>query len=156
MFRFFPPLRDPRAALFGLTFFSNQSPGIEDKLENFANILETTRKSLSIIRTEMKNFETTMHSLMLPPKQQYSSKPVEIPEQEEADHNDSQSYISSPVNPQGSVLTQYPAPYAYEQPVTTMDVDQEPEVKERNESSDQLENFLRDLQRLIDQYTEQK
>ena len=154
MFRFFPPLRDPRAALFGLTFFSNQSPGIEDRLENFANILETTRKSLSIIRTEMKSFETTMHSLMVPSKQQYSNKPVEIPEQEEADCNPSQSYTPPPVNPQGNVLTQYPASYAFEQPVTTMAV--EPAVEKKNESSDQLQSFLRDLQRLIDQYTGQK
>ncbi|MEG6510607.1 hypothetical protein V6C32_01610 [Desulforamulus ruminis] len=108
---------------------------------------------MSIIRTEMKNFETTMHSLMLPPKQQYSNKPVEIPDQEEADCNPSQSYAPPPVNPQGNVLTQYPASYAFEQPVTTMAV--EPAVEKKNESSDQLQSFLRDLQRLIDEYTGQ-
>ncbi|ABO49705.1 hypothetical protein Dred_1171 [Desulforamulus reducens MI-1] len=75
MFRF-PLLHDPRAVLFGITLFSQNSPGLEKQLEVFANMLEATRNSLSVIRGEMHNFEASLFSSLPASKTEFSTKPV--------------------------------------------------------------------------------
>lgn len=167
MFRFFPPMRDPRAALFGLTLFSN--PDLERNLDLFANILETTRKSIAVIRGEMQTFETSMHSLMLPPKEDMATKPVEIPVEQETvtnyyhqnyNQNYTPNYTQSPTQPQEEAPLQPPEQFPYEQPVTTMEVKEDPtseinEPLERyyEEKSGKWESFLEELQQLVDKYS---
>lgn len=145
MFRY-DPTKDPRAALFGLSLFNHAHPGFEHQLEFFANVLEATRNSLSIIRGEVKNFETSMNSLALQPKTEFSTQPVHQPKEEDA--------VSSYTNPN------YAAPssqsQSYQSTVETMDVKSN-ELKrslERiiEENPNKMNEFLDELEQLINKY----
>ncbi|MEW6063605.1 hypothetical protein P378_15895 [Desulforamulus profundi] len=147
MFRF-PPFRDPRAALFGLTLFNSANPGLEKQLEVFAHILEATRNSLSVIRGEMHNFETSMLSLTAP-NTDCTTQPVHETVQQDA----TISY-TNPNHTQTSSQTQQ----SYTT-VQTMDVkdEREKQVKEQLErfiqqNPNKMNEFLDDLERLIRKY----
>ncbi|MEW6698646.1 MAG: hypothetical protein ACOY35_04320 [Bacillota bacterium] len=147
MFRF-PPFNDPRVALFGLTLFNNANPSLERQLEIFANILEATRNSLSVIRGEMHNFETSMVSIAAP-KTDFSTQPVH-----ETIHQD------PPVNYTNPNYTHTPS--QAQQPYTTvqtMDVKDERENQVRDQleryiqnNPDKMNEFLDDLECLIRKY----
>lgn len=143
MFRGFPNFKDPRAALFGLTLFSHSNPGLEKQLEVFANILEATRSSLSAIRSEMHNYETSMLSATAPG---FSTQPVSEPVEEEINP----SYTNPNYNPPQSQA--YPT-------VETMNAkdDSLQAVKEKldrfmDQNPERLNSFLDDLERLIRKY----
>lgn len=144
-------LQDPRAALFGLTLFSNANPGLEKKLENFAQILEATRNSITAIRSEMSNYETSMYSLTQPPKAPKSS------------------LTTQPVHPVEDTPQSYAPsePYQenYQMPVSTMEVkranNSANQVKTRlekqierflEEKPDTLDHFLKDIEEVIKKY----
>lgn len=99
MFRF-SPLRDPRAALFGLTMFSQQNPQLEKQLEMIAGILEAARNSLSVIRGEMHNFEASMLSATAAPQPEpeFATKPVHQEEPQVSYTNPNYSQSSSMTN----------------------------------------------------------
>ncbi|SHF02846.1 hypothetical protein [Desulforamulus putei] len=147
MFRF-PPLRDPRVALFGLTLFNHANPGLEKQLEIFANILEATRNSLSAIRSEMHNFESSMFSITAP-KTEFTTQPVHETVQQDA----AISYTNPNYTQPASQVQQ---PYTT---VQTMDIkdERENQVKDQLErfirqNPDKMNEFLDDLERLIRKY----
>lgn len=157
MLRIRSPFNDPRVALFGLTLFSNANPGIEKRLENFAQVLENTRNSIIAIRSEMQQFETSMYSLNKPPKANVSTQPVHPPKEQQPDNsNYNQTYPQSPNYNQGPV---------FEPEITTMEVKQNQANKERLktqlekqlekylvEKPEKLDDFLADLEEIIKKY----
>lgn len=150
MFRL-PPLKDPRAALFGLTLFSQQNPNLEKQLEMFANILDSTRNSLSIIRGEMHNFQASMLSAMSPPESQseFVTKPVT---EEEPPISYTNPNYNEPANQPDTYQNQ-----TYPTLENNIDLNSDNEAKERLQrimdiKPDKMNDFLDDLERLIRKY----
>ncbi|AEF94829.1 hypothetical protein Desca_1988 [Desulfotomaculum nigrificans CO-1-SRB] len=149
MFRTHPAFRDPRMMLFGLSLFSQANPNLERQLEVFANALEATRNSLSVIRGEMKNFETSLKAVAQPDPPPFTTQPVHLPamEQPAAAYTDADCQQT---------------PDTYQPVAGTMQVaDPIAEAKERlvrfmEEKPDKLQDFLDELEALIQKYREVK
>ncbi|AQS58611.1 hypothetical protein B0537_05620 [Desulforamulus ferrireducens] len=146
MFRL-PPLNDPRVALFGLTMLSQKNPAMEQQLEILANLLETTRNSLAVIRSEMHNFHTSVHSLASQPNVNYTTQPVQ-PTEEEPDVT--MSYDNPPIYTNPNYI---PSVDQEEQPpmVETMKVKGELE-RFMKEKPANINAFLDELEQLIKKY----
>ncbi|MDO7786509.1 hypothetical protein [Desulforamulus aquiferis] len=162
MFRQLPNLNDPRLALFGLTLFSNANPGLENKLESFAQVLEATRNSISAIRAEMQNYQTSMYSLAQLPqkaatKNEFTTQPVHPMEEEPSVQ---ENYTNQEYN---QTYSNVPYQENYEMPVNTMEVKKKEPGKiktqlERQlekfleEKPDKLEDFLNDIEKVLKKY----
>lgn len=151
MFRF-SPLKDPRAALFGLTLFSHQNPNLEKQLEMFANILDATRNSLSIIRGEMHNFEASMLSAISAPNKSetdFVTKPV-------SEEDPPMSYTNPNYTEPASQTNTYQN-QTYLSNENTIDFNSDDQAKESLQRimeihPDKMNDFLDDLERLIRKY----
>lgn len=148
MFRL-PPINDPRVALFGLTMLSQKNPAMEQQLEMLASLLEATRNSLSVIRGEMHNFQTSVHSLAAEPSS-FTTQPVQTT-QEENTVDTNINYANPPIYTNPNYI---PPVDQEEQPqpvVETMNVRNKLErFMEENPAS--INDFLDELEQLIKKY----
>lgn len=148
MFRL-PPISDPRVALFGLTMLSQKNPAMEQQLEMLASLLEATRNSLSVIRGEMHNFQTSVHSLAAEPNT-FTTQPVQTTAEENTVDTNI-SYANPPIYTNPNYI---PPADQEEQPqplVETMNVRNKLErFMEENPAS--ISDFLEELEQLIKKY----
>ena len=149
MFRL-PPIQDPRMALFGLTMLSQKNPAMEQQLEMVAGILEATRNSLSVIRGEMHNFQTSMYSLAAGPSDEFKTQPVQVTEEQYT--TDIPMNYTNPNYPNPN--PNYPLPTTQEQFQPVVETMNAKDQLERfiNANPENMKDFLDDLERLIRKY----